>query len=273
MRILHTTMTHCLSGAESTSSILSQFPMINRSKGVYTLRTREITQHNEKASEKEESIMNLTRALISIAGIAAISGLASADVYVSEIYSGLSGDDGTSDWFEVTWNGAGTFDTGTLYYEDDSMDPLNAGALDSFILNTGESAVFLIDSGAADIADFLNIWGAVSNVGLAAGGGGLGQGGDGVFLYDGNSAGANLVTSQSFNDGHNTSLATWEFDGLGGAQYSVVGVNGAYESASFFNDNYPGEQATLVGSPGAVPAPGVIALLGLGGIFASRRQR
>lgn len=219
--------------------------------------------------------MNLTKALITIAGIAAASSVASADIYVSEIYGGLDGEDGTLDWFEVTWNGVGSFDTGTLYYEDDSADPLNAGSMSSFILNTGESAVFLLGAGAADIADFTSIWGPITNVGVANGGGNLGQAGDGVFLFDGNNAGASLIASQSFTGDHNASLATWEFDGLGGAQYSAVGVNGAYESASFFNDNLglPGDQASLIGSPGAVPAPGVLAIIGLSGLVASRRQR
>lgn len=219
--------------------------------------------------------MKLTQAFIALAGVITATGIASADLYISEIYAGLSGEDGTLDWFEVTWNGAGTFDTGTLWYEDDSMDPTNAGAVDSFILNTGESAVFLLGASAADLTDFTALWGSVSNLGSASGGGNLGQSGDGVFLYDGNTAGAALIASQSFIGDHNATLATWEFDGLGGAQYSAIGVNGAYESASFFNDNLglPGDEASLIGSPGTVPAPGVLAMVGLGGLIAARRHR
>jgi hypothetical protein len=220
----------------------------------------------------KERIMKIAATLVVLAGIASV---ASADVYVSEIYGGLSGEDGTNDWFEVTYNGAGTFDTGTLFYEDDSADPTNAGAMTSFILSSGESAVFVLGADATDLATFASIWGAVVNLGSADGGGNLGQSGDGVFLYDGNSAGATLVTSQSFTGDHNTTLATWEFDALGNAQYSVDGVNGAYTSASFFNDNLgaPNDSIALIGSPGAVPTPGTVALLAVGGLVGTRRRR
>ncbi len=216
--------------------------------------------------------MKIAATLVVLAGIASV---ASADVYVSEIYGGLSGEDGTNDWFEVTYNGAGTFDTGTLFYEDDSADPTNAGAMTSFILSSGESAVFVLGADATDLATFTSIWGAVANLGSASGGGNLGQSGDGVFLYDGNSAGATLVTSQSFSGDHNTTLATWEFDAMGNAQYSVDGVNGAYTSASFFNDNLgaPNDSIALVGSPGAVPTPGTVVLLAVGGLVGTRRRR
>lgn len=218
--------------------------------------------------------MRLTT-LIAAAGVASAASFASAELYISEIYSGLSGEDGTVDWFEVTWTGAGSYDTGALFFEDDSMDPTNAGVLSSFILGTGQSAVFLIDAGAEDLAAFTALWGSVANVGFAAGGGGLGQSGDGVFLYDGNSAGASLITSQEFTGDHNDSLATWEFDAMGNARYSVLGENGAYESAAFFNDNLglPNNEATLIGSPGAVPTPGALALVGLGGLAGARRRR
>ncbi len=216
--------------------------------------------------------MKIAATLVVLAGIASV---ASADVYVSEIYGGLSGEDGTNDWFEVTYNGAGTFDTGSLFYEDDSADPTNAGAMTSFILSSGESAVFVLGADATDLATFTSIWGAVANLGSATGGGNLGQSGDGVFLYDGNSAGATLVTSQSFTGDHNTTFATWEFDAMGNAQYSVDGVNGAYTSASFFNDNLglPNDEAALIGSPGAVPTPGTVALLAVGGLVGTRRRR
>ena len=56
---------------------------------------------------------------------------------------------------------------------------------------------------------------------------------------------------------------------------SVLGVNGAFASETFFNDNLglPNNEATLVGSPGVVPAPGAAALLALGGLVGARRRR
>ena len=59
---------------------------------------------------------------------------------VTEIYAGISGEDGTNDWFELTNVGSMPGDTGTLFYDDESADILEAGQLDSFILAPGESA-------------------------------------------------------------------------------------------------------------------------------------
>lgn len=209
-------------------------------------------------------------ALLALIGVA---GAASADLLITEVYAGVTGEDGTADWFEVTWTGAGSFDTGGLFYDDESADPTVNAGLTSFILNTGESAVFLQDSDAIGIADFGAVWGSVANVGIAAGGGGLSQNGDGIFLFDGNTAGANEVASVLF--GSFTGTATLEFDVLGNSQQSQIGINGAFASNTFFNDNIGGaeEEIFLIGSPGVVPAPGAVALLGLGGIVAGRRRR
>lgn len=213
--------------------------------------------------------------LMGIAVCAAAATVASADLYVSEIFCGLDGPDGTADWFEVTWTGAGTFDTGTLFFEDDSLDPLNAAQLSSIMLSTGQSAVFLISGNAADVSVFESIWGAGISVGLTDGPG-LGQGGDTVALYDGNFAGANLITSAAYPGNDGGQLETYAYDSLGNVSLSQVGVNGAYASNPFFNDNIgvgPDFMISLIGSPGAVPTPGAVALLGLGGLVATRRRR
>ncbi|MFK7883605.1 MAG: hypothetical protein AB8F26_05405 [Phycisphaerales bacterium] len=212
-------------------------------------------------------------ALLALVGVA---GTASADLLITEAYAGITGEDGTADWFEVTWTGAGTFDTGILFYDDESADPTVNAGLTSFILNTGESAIFLQDSDAAGIADFVAVWGPVANVGIAAGGGGLSQNGDGIFLFDGNTAGANEVASVLFDGSDLTDLiATIVFDAAGNASSAELGVDGAFASAAFFNDNIggPEEMVSLVGSPGVVPSPGTIALLGLGGLVVGRRRR
>ncbi len=202
-------------------------------------------------------------------------GTASADLLITEVYAGITGEDGTEDWFEVTWTGAGTFDTGILFYDDESADPTVNAPLDSFVLNTGESAVFLQDGDAAAITTFLDIWGPVANVGIAAGGGGLSQNGDGIFLFDGNLPGANVIASVAFDGSFANSGATIVFDAAGNASSAMLGVDGAYESAMFFNDNIGGDDnmISLIGSPGVIPAPGAVALLGLGGLVAGRRRR
>lgn len=213
--------------------------------------------------------------LMGIAVFAAAACIASADLYVSEIYSGLNGPDGTPDWFEVTWTGAGTLDTGTLWYDDDSFDPTSAANLTSIVLNSGQSAVFLVSGSVGDIATFESIWNSGAMIGLAAGSG-LGQGGDAVSLFDGNSAGANLIASASYAANDGTLLQTYEYDSMGNVSLSQVGVNGAYASNAFFNDSVgvgPDFMIALIGSPGAVPAPAAGVLLGLGGLVATRRRR
>lgn len=210
-----------------------------------------------------------------IAVLAVAASLASADLYISEIYCGLDGADGTADWFEVTWTGAGTFDTGALFFEDDSLNPLNAVQLSSIVLSTGQSAVFLISGNAGDITVFQSIWGNGAAVGLTNGPG-LGQGGDTVALYDGNSAGANTITSAAYPGNDGGQLETYAYDSLGNVSLSQAGVNGAYVSNPFFNDDLgvgPDFMISLIGSPGVVPAPAAGVLLGLGGFVATRRRR
>ena len=213
--------------------------------------------------------------LAAFAGAATFASVASGNIYISEVYAGMTGEDGTEDWFELTWTGAGTFDTGTLFYDDGSADPTVNASLTSFILNTGESAIFLIDSGAAEVSQFATVWGNVANVGVTTDGGGLGQSGDSVYLFDGNTAGANVVATVDTPGYNGNEVATFQYDVNGVASFSTLGDAGVFESNAFFNDNIggPSEMITLLGSPGVVPAPGAVALLGLGGLVGSRRKR
>lgn len=214
-----------------------------------------------------------TFALIAATGIAAAG---TSGIQLTEVFTGLSGEDGTPDWIELTWTGAGSFDTGSMYYDDSNPSLGNAGQLDSFILNTGESAIFLLSDVPVDdityttaIEEFAAIWGSVANVGLTNGGGNLGQGGDSANLLD---AMGNVVDSIEYDSSGD--LASFEkINGV--TRLSVLGENGAYLSAEFFNDNLglPNDTATLVGSPGTIPAPAALAVLGLGGIASSRRRR
>ncbi|USN99739.1 MAG: PEP-CTERM sorting domain-containing protein [Phycisphaeraceae bacterium] len=208
--------------------------------------------------------------------IAAAAGVASAGIEITETWTGLSGEDGTQDWIEVTYYGPGTFDTGTIYYDDSSASVADGGLLDSFILSNGESAVFLLDTAPVDdltystaIEEFTAIWGPVLNLGHTNGGGGLGQSGDEAYLLDAANNILDVLAYAASGD-----LAT--FEKLGGiTRLSVLGENGAYESNPFFNDNLglPDDTATLIGSPGAVPAPATVALLGLAGLGAASRRR
>ncbi|MEM1331390.1 MAG: hypothetical protein AAGG07_12610 [Planctomycetota bacterium] len=231
----------------------------------------------------------MNKALISVAALAAVAGTASAGAPISfqitEAFVGLSGEDGTSDWFEITNTGANSFDTGILFYDDSSPSLGSAGQLDSFVLATGESAVFLIDSDPADdvtyttsIEEFLAIWALSAgdiNLGLANGGGGLGQGGDEVNVGINDGGSLDVLATLVTEPGQSGLLQTIEQLTNGTTNNSVLGLNGAFESNPFFNDNLglPNDTAILIGSPGVIPAPASAALLGLGGLAAARRRR
>ena len=215
-----------------------------------------------------------TTAIITLIAAAAASN---AGIEITETWTGMSGEDGTADWIEVTYFGAGTFDTGTIWYDDAGPSIADGGQLDSFVLSNGQSAVFLLDTEASDdiyanaADEFVAIWGAVANLGYTNGGGGLGQGGDEANLLD---AAGNVLDTLAYASSGDTAT----FEKINGVtRLSVAGENGAYASAEFFNDNDAFGSGvffgSLVGSPGVVPAPAAAALLGLGGLVATRRRR
>ncbi len=224
--------------------------------------------------------MNKTLAIAAAAGLGSLAQAGVPGLQITEAFVGLSGEDGTQDWFELTNISNSSIDTGLYIYDDDSADPLDGGQLDSFMLGAGESMIFLIsdDNQAVDdvtyasaIAEFQSIWNYSGLIGLTNGGGGLGQGGDFINLFL--AADSSFVTGQETPGAISGGLAT--IDSVNGTMLSVLGVNGAYESNAFFNDNLglPGDMASLIGSPGSVPTPGAIALLGFGGLIGARRRR
>ncbi|MEL7473147.1 MAG: hypothetical protein AAGK04_07505 [Planctomycetota bacterium] len=216
--------------------------------------------------------------------LAAVAGHSAASLTVTEAYTGLAGEDGTADWFEVTNTGASNIDTGVYLYDDSSADIFEAVALPSLMLAPGESAIILLEGAASDdvtfpgatgaLDEFDAIWGAGITRGLTIGdGAGLGNGGsDTVNLF----LGGSVVESFTYQTPQAGLLQTIE-DGPNAIRNSVLGENGAFESASFFNDNLnlPNDTATLVGSPGFsnIPAPAALAVLGVGALAGVRRRR
>ncbi|MAY75312.1 MAG: hypothetical protein CMJ31_11445 [Phycisphaerae bacterium] len=204
-----------------------------------------------------------------LAGIAAsTTAIAGPGLQITEAYIGLSGQDGTADWIEVTNFGPAPANLMGLFYDDSSADPTEGGDLPNIDLGAGESIVILIEAGASDIADFEAIWGTGINVIAVAGGGGLGQGGDAAVIIDAMSNIIDVVATPNVPDGE---FGTVQFDIDGNGVFSTVGLNGAYLSAAFENDNFGTIQ--LIGNPGFIPAPAGFALLGLGGLTAARRRR
>lgn len=189
----------------------------------------------------------------------AIGNVSQADITdarITEIYVGIPGPDGTQDWIEVMNTGATPIDTAELFYDDVSADPLEAGQLDSFILEPGESAIFLLEADAVNetefgssIEEFFGIWGPTLNVGLSNGGGGLGSGGDAANIMDSD---GNVIDTLEYDESLAGDFFTIENNGSG-IRNSVEGENGAYESNPF--EDMPMSVVTLVGSPTPDPSP------------------
>lgn len=189
---------------------------------------------------------------------------APAELAITEIYEGLSGEDGTVDWFEVTNLGEATASTAGLAYDDDSAELGDAVPLPPTLLAAGESAIVLIgtdpvdDTAFADsTAEFEAIWGTGPRILALSDGAGLGSGGDTVNLL---APDGTVVASGTYDGTAEDDLATTTVeDGTG--RPTTTDDDGAYTSAAFLNDNLglPDDNARLVGSPVDPRAPQVVA--------------
>ena len=213
--------------------------------------------------------MRKMMAMAVTASFMASAAFAAADFRITEAYTGVSGSDGTADWFEITNFGdmAGTLDG--LFYDDDSADPTNNYALPALTLAPLESAVVLIDTDPGDVAVFEAFWG-LSGSGVqigVTGGGALGQGGDAVYVFESNLPSAAVVDALIFDGALGGTASTIEdVTGFGPLALSQVGVNGAFASVG---TAAPGN---LIGSPGVIPEPASLMLLGLGAVALLRRR-
>ena len=193
------------------------------------------------------------------------------DLRITEVYAGISGDDGTADWFEITNFGNTAYDIstdGALYYDDDSQD---SGAMDIIsgisVIAAGESVIVMIDTEAGNMAEFWNLSSSVQ-IGYADGSG-LGNSGDGAALM---SEEGDVISYAGYEN--DSTEYTWEWltgaaaDGSVAPTNSVLGVNGAIAS------NLTGDGVALIGSPGTtVPEPVTLTLLGAGAAAVLRRRK
>lgn len=207
-------------------------------------------------------------ALLAAFGILGSASFASAAVSlkITEVMSSGS----TADWFELTNFGDETA-TITGYKMDDSSFSGGAGAAVALngvtTIAAGESVIFMETSNAADATAFKTFWGGISSVqvGIYSGSGvGLSSGasGDGVGVFDASNVLLDSVTfgaaTAGVSFGYNPSTSTF-------GALSAVGVNGAFQSANVANN---------VGSPGVVPEPATLGLLGCAGsLLLARRRR
>lgn len=204
----------------------------------------------------------------------ALAGTASANLIITEVMS-QSGSGGTEDWFELTNTGstAITF-TGYTYNDNGGETTSDVPLVGVTSIAAGESVVFVEEDDAAadEIAAFRTFWGGINSIqiGYFTGSGlSLSSNGDEVRIYN---TSETLVVTADFGAattgtsfGYDPFTAT--FGGL-----SVIDVNGAFQSARFTMPD-EGDGIRNIGSPGVVPEPGSMGLIGMAGLLALRRRR
>ncbi|MEL6574057.1 MAG: choice-of-anchor I family protein, partial [Pseudomonadota bacterium] len=186
---------------------------------------------------------------------------AQPDLQITEIWPGQDGTDVTADWFEITNVGSGAFNTGTLFYDDESADINDATQIIGIdTLAPGESAIVVIGN-MGDATEFETVWGDdVDLTGVQVGftdGSGLGGGGDAVNLYldtDDTLTDDDLVDNEAYPDTDGNSGRSWD---VANAQFSNVGALTnvvATDDLGGENDDEP-----AIASPGSLTDPIVVA--------------
>ena len=207
-----------------------------------------------------------------IFGMTSASAVPTSDIRITEVAPTGSSHSYAADWFELTNIGLAAVDITGWKMDDNSFLAASALALSGVTsINPGQSVVFAETSNLATTKTaFISAWFAGSapagfTMGAYTGSGvGLSATGDGVIIFNSSNA---QMAKVSFG----AASATNTFDNAQGLDntaislLSVAGVNGAFSASP------------LVGSPGAVPLPAAVwllgsALTGIGALRARRRQ-
>ena len=227
----------------------------------------------------------MNRILIGLAGLGVASGAASANVIFTEIFYNLNGSEsGATEWVEIYNSGASDVDMSGWVYGDSQDNAFAGGFAAGTILGAGEVAVVTFQQASV----FQSIWGAdvrVINIDTTISlANSASPTNETVALFD---AGMNLIDQVNYEtnsngwpsgaNGATISLLPSALDGSMndmGANWAIteVGINGGRE-ALIVNPDISNASALDVSSAGVVPAPGAVALLGLGGLVAARRRR
>lgn len=227
----------------------------------------------------------MNRILIGLAGLGVAAGAASANVVFTEIFYNLNGsENGATEWVEIYNSGASSVDMSGWVYGD-AQDNTFAGAFGAgTVLGAGEVAIIAFQSESV----FQSIWGSGIRVlqidtAITLANGATATNEEIVLL----NADGVIVDAVNFENGSNG----WPGDANGasisllpsaldaslndtGASWAttLVGVNGGRE-ALILNPDIANASVLDVSSAGVVPAPGAVALMGLGGLVAARRRR
>ena len=208
--------------------------------------------------------------VLTVAAIVASS--AHGNIRITEAMSSSNGNgSATPDWIEVTNYGASSISLAGWRMDDSSFNFGASVALSGITtIGAGESVVFIESAAGTAIAGFRNFWGGLGGVqvGFYSGSGvGLSSGGDGVGLFN---ASNELVTQVNFGAATSGSsfFYGWTESGTLDPAYngivSTVGTIGSQVTVSANGDT------ASIGS--AIPAPGVLARLGLAGLVGRRRR-
>ncbi len=207
--------------------------------------------------------------IVALAGLGVVAASASAQVRITEwAYSALSAG-GTGEFIEFTNIGASPVDMTGWSFDDDSRTPGIVNLTGFGIVAPGESVILT----EADAALFRTDWSLPATVKIIGSNStNLGRN-DEINLYDG----ATLVDRLTFGDQNIPgTIRTQNVTGITlPSNYGTNNVAGWFFSVN--GDIYGSHLSASgdLGNPGiaAIPAPGAVALLGLGGLMMGRRRR
>lgn len=214
---------------------------------------------------------------ISFAALALIAaaGTANAALVITEVLPQTTSGTNAAingDWWELTNSGPSAVNLAGYHWAD-TEDQLGGPTpqpnfFPSFVILPGQS-VIILEEAAANEAAWRTNWNAPASLvifgtdemlpspGVTDTFSGLGSSNDGLFLYD---PAGNLLSSYLYTT---TTRGTSFEQSVNGVNLglSVIGENGAYQAVN-----------RDIGSPGVVPAPSALAMIGLAGLASSRRR-